>query len=212
VLERVAEFATPASIASITNLTGDFDCAVARSAAGIASRLSGRSVAPACTPLPIVLPPDAVALALGREVHLRVTIADSSGGGAFVVRLRGDVAPVMAARVLALARSGYYDGLVWHRAEHDFVLQGGGPGANEYIGHPRFIRDELGTLSHARGTIGMSTRGHDTGDAQWFINLRDNARLTRDYTVFAEIIEGIDVVDGLFEGDVIVRIDVVGER
>jgi cyclophilin family peptidyl-prolyl cis-trans isomerase len=127
-----------------------------------------------------------------------------------VVRLRGDVAPVMAARVLALARSGYYGGLTWHRVEADFVVQGGGPGANEYVGHPRFIRDELGTVPHVRGTVGMSTRGHDTGDAQWFVNLRNNhPRLTRSYTIFAEVIEGIEVVDGLLEGDVIARIEIL---
>ena len=83
------------------------------------------------------------------------------------------------------------------------MIQGGGPGANEYIGHPRFFRDELGTVPHARGTVGMSTRGHDTGDAQWFINLKDNLRLGRDYTVFAEVVEGIEVVDGILEGDII---------
>jgi cyclophilin family peptidyl-prolyl cis-trans isomerase len=150
-----------------------------------------------------VLPPDAVALALGEAILLRVEMAATSGGGAFVVRLRGDAAPMMAARVLALARDGYYDETGWHRVEHDFVIQGGGPGANEYVGHAAFFRDELATIPHARGTVGMSTRGHDTGDAQWFINLRNNLRLGRDYSVFAEVVEGIDVVDGILEGDVI---------
>jgi cyclophilin family peptidyl-prolyl cis-trans isomerase len=152
------------------------------------------------------LPPDAVALALGADRRLRVTLAPSSGGGSFVVRLRGDVAPMMAARILALARRGYYNGLTWHRVEHDFVIQGGSPGANEYVGLPQFLRDELGTVPHVRGTVGMSTRGHDTGDAQWFINLRDNLRLNRDYTLFGEVIQGIDVVDGVLEGDVIASI------
>jgi cyclophilin family peptidyl-prolyl cis-trans isomerase len=152
------------------------------------------------------LPPDAVALALGADRRLRVTLASSSGGGSFVVRLRGDVAPMMAARILALARSHYYDGLTWHRVEHDFVIQGGSPGANEYVGFPQFFRDELGTVPHFRGTVGMSTRGHDTGDAQWFVNLRDNTRLGRDYTVFGEVVEGMDVVDGVLEGDVIALI------
>ena len=46
---------------------------------------------------------------------------------------------------------------------------------------PQYFRDELGTMPHARGTVGMSTRGHDTGDAQWFVNLRNNLRLGRDY-------------------------------
>lgn len=152
------------------------------------------------------LPPRAVALALGADVRLRVTMAPSSGGGSFVVRLRGDAAPMMAARVLALVRAGYYDRGNWHRVEPDFVIQGAGPGSNEYVGYSQFFRDELGTVPHARGTVGMSTRGHDTGDAQWFVNLKDNLRLGRDYTVFAEVIEGIDVVDGILEGDVIATI------
>ena len=156
------------------------------------------------------LPLDAIRLALGRDVRLRITTTRSSGGGAFIVRLRGDVAPVMAGRILALVRDGYYDGLTWHRVEHDFVIQGGSPGDNEYVGHPVYIRDELGTVPHVRGTVGMSTRGHDTGDAQWFINLKDNPRLGGAYTVFAEVIEGIDVVDGILEGDTIERIVEVG--
>ncbi len=209
-LERIGEFATVADGPAVAGLAADFDCEMARAAAALAARLGSAAVA-RCTPLPITRPPDAVALALGREARLRVTLADSSGSGAFTVRLRGDVAPIMAARVLALARAGWYDGLTWHRVEPDFVLQGGGPGANEYLGHPRFIRDELGTLAHQRGTVGMSTRGHDTGDAQWFVNMRDNPRLTRDYSIFAEVVEGIEAVDGIMEGDVIARIEVVGD-
>ncbi len=152
------------------------------------------------------IPPDAIALALGADLRLRVTIAQSCGGGSFTVRLRGDVAPMTAGRILELAQAGYYDGHSWHRVEHDFVIQGGSPGANEYVGSDRYFRDELGTVPHVRGTVGMSTRGHDTGDAQWFVNLRDNLRLQRDYTVFAEVVAGMDVVDGLLEGDVIATI------
>jgi cyclophilin family peptidyl-prolyl cis-trans isomerase len=158
------------------------------------------------------LPPRAVALALGADVRLRVTLASSSGGGTFTVRLRGDVAPMTSARILALARSGYYNGLSWHRVEHDFVIQGGSPNANEYVGYAQYFRDELGTVPHTRGTVGMSTRGHDTGDAQWFVNLRDNLRLGRDYTVFGEVVDGMDVVDGILEDDVIASIEEVGAR
>lgn len=149
------------------------------------------------------LPPDAVALALGKDVRVRVTMSPEAGGGSFVVRMRGDLAPMMSARVLALVREGYYDGGNWHRVEPDFVIQGGGPGTNEYVGYAHYLRDELATVAHPRGTVGMSTRAHDTGDAQWFINLKDNPVLVRDYTVFAEVVEGIDVVDGILEGDVV---------
>jgi cyclophilin family peptidyl-prolyl cis-trans isomerase len=208
-LERVNEEADAAHALAIAELATDFDCTVAQAAATIAARFGPTSgLAPKCTRLPVRLPPDAVALALGRDVRLRVVMADSSGGGSFVVRLRGDVAPIMAARILELARAHYYDGLTWQRVEPDFVIQGGSPRANEYVGNPRFIRDELGTVPHVRGTVGMSTRGHDTGDAQWFVNLRDNLRLNPDYTIFGEVVEGIDVVDGVLEGDVIARIEV----
>jgi cyclophilin family peptidyl-prolyl cis-trans isomerase len=209
-LERVNEQADAAHAMAIAELATDFDCTVAQAAATIAARFGPTSgLAPKCTRLPVRLSPDAVALAMGREVRLRVVMTDSSGGGSFVVRLRGDVAPIMAARILELARAHYYDGLTWQRVEPDFVIQGGSPRANEYVGNPRFIRDELGTVPHVRGTVGMSTRGHDTGDAQWFVNLRDNLRLNPDYTIFGEVVEGIDVVDGVLEGDVIARIEVI---
>lgn len=155
------------------------------------------------------LAPGTAALALGHVVTLRVRMAPTNGGGSFVVRLRGDVAPIMAARILTLAKAGYYDRLTWHRVEPDFVIQGGSPGSNEYVGSSRFLRDELGTLPHPRGVLGMSTRGHDTGDAQWFVNLKDNARLGADYTAFAEVVEGMDVVDGVLEGDEIASIEVI---
>ena len=154
----------------------------------------------------VALPPRAVALALGAAVRLRVTMAPSSGGGSFVVALRGDIAPMMAARILALVRTGYYTGFGWHRVEPDFVIQGLSPGENEYVGWAQSLRDELGTVHHTRGTVGMSTRGHDTGDGQWFVNLKDNLRLDGDYTVFGEVVEGIDVVDGVLEGDVVASI------
>ena len=154
----------------------------------------------------VELPPRAVALALGANVRLRVTMAPSSGGGSFVVLLRGDIAPMMAARILALVHTGYYTGLGWHRVEPDFVIQGLSPGENEYVGWAQSLRDELGNVHHTRGTVGMSTRGHDTGDAQWFINLKDNLRLDSDYTVFGDVVEGIDVVDGVLEGDMVASI------
>ena len=71
------------------------------------------------------------------------------------------------------------------------------------------MRDELGLRSHVRGTLGILTRGRDTGDAQIFVNLIDNFRLDHDYTVFAEVVGGMDVVDDVLEGAVIARIEVV---
>jgi cyclophilin family peptidyl-prolyl cis-trans isomerase len=99
--------------------------------------------------------------------------------------------------------SGHYNGLTFHRIVPNFVIQRGSPGANEYVGTPGFIRDEVSLLSHERGTLGISTRGRDTGDSQIFVNLVDNFRLDHNYTVFARVIEGVEAVDAIQEGDVI---------
>jgi peptidyl-prolyl cis-trans isomerase B (cyclophilin B) len=139
-------------------------------------------------------------------------MAPASGGGSFEVRLFPDDAPATVARFVSLAQRGYYNGLTFHRVATNFVIQGGSPGANEYVGADRFMRDELGVRSHTRGTLGISTRGRDTGDAQIFVNLIDNFRLDHDYTVFAEVVRGLEVVDDVLEGAVIARVEVVGAR
>jgi cyclophilin family peptidyl-prolyl cis-trans isomerase len=152
-------------------------------------------------------PADSLAsLALAR---LRFTMA---GRGIFELRLLPDEAPVTASHIATLARDGYYNGLTFHRVAPNFVIQGGSPGANEYAGQGPFMRDEVGLVSHRRGTVGISTRGRDTGDAQIFINLVDSPRLDHTYTVFAEVTSGMDVVDQIIEGDVIERVDVISPK
>ena len=66
-------------------------------------------------------------------------------------------------------------------------------------------RDEISTASHHRGTVGLSTRGRDTGDAQFFVNLVDNPRLDFEYTRFGRV-SPLDVLDGILEGDAIASI------
>ena len=131
-----------------------------------------------------------------------------AGRGSFDIALDVDFAPLTAVRIARRAGEGYYDGLTFHRVAANFVIQGGSPGANEYAGDALYMRDEVGV--HRRGTVGISTRGRDTGDAQIFVNLVDSPRLDHQYTVFGTVVAGMDVVDGVLEGDVIERIEVVG--
>jgi len=128
--------------------------------------------------------------------------------GPFTLQLIPEEAPFTVATFAQMAESRYYNGLTFHRIVSNFVVQGGSPGANEYVGAPEFMRDELGVLSHRRGTVGISTRGRDTGDGQIFINLVDNFRLDHSYTVFARVIEGMENVDKIQEGDVIESIEI----
>ena len=131
------------------------------------------------------------------------------GVGTFELALFTSQAPAAVLRFARLAESGYYNGLTFHRVVPNFVIQGGSPGANEYVGDASFMRDEVGTWPHVRGAVGISTRGHDTGDAQIFIDLVDNPRLDHQYTVFAQVLNGIDVVDQILEGDVIESIQIL---
>ena len=112
-------------------------------------------------------------------------------------------APTHTARFFRLASDGYFDGLTFHRVVYNFVLQGGSPGANEFMGDGPFPRDEITARSHRRGTVGTSTRGRDTGDGQLFINLVDNLRLDFNYTIFAEVIGDRSALDNVAEGAVI---------
>ena len=136
----------------------------------------------------------------------RVTIR---GVGTFELALFTAQAPAAVLRFVHLAESGYYNGLTFHRVVPNFVIQGGSPGATEYIGDASFMRDEVGLWPHVRGAVGVSTRGRDTGDAQIFVDLVDNPRLDHDYTVFAQVLNGIEIVDQVLEGDVIERVEIV---
>jgi cyclophilin family peptidyl-prolyl cis-trans isomerase len=140
------------------------------------------------------------------SARARVTIRDV---GSFELALIASEAPASVVRFARLAESGYYDGLTFHRVVSNFVIQGGSPGANEYIGEASFMRDEVGLWPHVRGAVGISTRGRDTGDAQIFVDLVDNPRLDHEFTVFAQLLNGMDVVDAILEGDVIDRIQIV---
>ena len=205
ILDRLQELGGAQHADALRSCLADFDPAVARRCAAALSAWTGTShaVSPSGGN-PKVRPAAPLAVVAARRA--RITMRR---GGAFELRLFGDEAPATVTRVVRLARQGYYNGLTFHRVVPNFVLQGGSPGANEYMGDGPFMRDEVGLRTHARGTVGISTRGRDTGDAQIFINLVDNPRLDHNYTVFAEVIAGMDVVDGIIEGDVIERVDVL---
>jgi cyclophilin family peptidyl-prolyl cis-trans isomerase len=130
--------------------------------------------------------------------------------GQVTLRLLLDVAPVTVARFAELVTRGYYNGRTFHRVVPNFVVQGGSPGANEYVGAAtRYMRDEVGPQGvNVRGAVGISSRGADTGDGQIFIDLVDLPRLDRDYTVFAYVTQGMELIDRLLEGAKIVSVSV----
>lgn len=180
----------------------DFDPRIAGLAADIIGEWTGTRPEPQPSRPPALPPPT---FAESEALEAVSFVLEMEDGSAIVVRLLPFVAPTNAARFARLARNGYFDGLTFHRVVPNFVIQGGSPGANEYAGDGHFTRDELGA-SNWRGTVGLSTRGRDTGDAQVYINTVDNVRLDHDYTIFGVVTAGMQVVDRLQEGARIVRV------
>ena len=118
-----------------------------------------------------------------------------------------------------LAKKGYYDGLKFHRVIPGFVAQGGCPNTRKGAtgrpgtGGPGYtIKCELSGENqyHDRGVLSMAHAGRDTGGSQFFIVLdrKNTAHLDRNHTCFGRIVEGIDVIDNIREGDEIRKITV----
>jgi cyclophilin family peptidyl-prolyl cis-trans isomerase/HEAT repeat protein len=198
-LERLEELGSPDQAGALVPLLRDFDIRVAQAAAALVQRWTSKpqEIDPQLLPRPALptpgelsTPPARIKLKSGKILH---------------IRLRPDVAPLTVGRFVRLARAGYYNGLTFHRVVANFVQQAGSPGANEYAGDSLYIRDEISSASHHRAAVGLSTRGRDTGDAQFFVNLVDNPRLDFEYTVFG-VIGPMDTVDEILEGDAIASI------
>ena len=203
-LVRLRELGDATLAPRLQRFLRDFDPAVADSAAALLAGWTGRARRAAPRPLA----PAAFSLAeLERLRGKRLRVTLDSGAG-FEVELLLDEAPLTVLQVTRRAAQGYYNGLSFHRVVPNFVIQGGSPGANEYAGQARFMRDELGARSHERGTLGISTRGRDTGDAQLFVNLVDNPRLDYEYTVWGRVVSGLAVVDAVLEGAMIRRVEI----
>jgi cyclophilin family peptidyl-prolyl cis-trans isomerase len=145
--------------------------------------------------------PDEAEIARLARARVELRMAD---GAVVALRLFPDEAPTNAARFAALARAGRLDGLTFHRVVHARFVQGGSPSANEYAGWGAFTRDEL-ALPNRRGTVGVSTRGRDTGDGQIYVNVGDVFELDHNFTIFAEVVAGIDAVERMQEGARIAR-------
>jgi cyclophilin family peptidyl-prolyl cis-trans isomerase/HEAT repeat protein len=201
ILNRLEAYGDKTQAVHLEGYLKDFDPAVARKAAEILTAWTGQPR----TASPQPLTPPGVTSAMVTALRGKSLRFHMAGRGYFDIALDVDAAPLTAIRIARRAGEGYYNGLTFHRIAPNFVIQGGSPGANEYMGESFYMRDEVGL--HVRGTAGISTRGRDTGDAQLFINLIDSPRLDHTYTVFGAVVAGMDVVDGTLEGDVIERVE-----
>jgi len=133
----------------------------------------------------------------------RMNIKTSRGN--IIIQLSTSAA-FTSANFYQLAKAGFYDGLIFHRVVPNFVVQGGDPESTGQGGPGFSIREELSLQNHSRGSLGIATSGKDTGGSQFFFNNSNNIHLNNNYTVFAHILEGIEIIDRFEVGDKIISI------
>ena len=132
--------------------------------------------------------------------------------GDVVIKLRPDLAPGHVARITELVKEGFYDGVTFHRVIPDFMIQGGCPNGTGTGGPGYRFEDETGNgVAHERGSLSMANAGPNTNGSQFFITHIKTDWLDGKHTVFGKVVEGLDVVDAVKQGDLINKITIEGD-
>lgn len=133
--------------------------------------------------------------------------------GTMVIEFFDQDAPITVDNFLKLANDGFYNGVTFHRVIPNFVIQGGDPTGTGAGGPGYSIPCELtgNNQYHDRGVLSMAHRGRNTGGSQFFIchSRQNTAHLDRNHTCFGKVVEGLDVIDLIQQGDKIQQINVL---
>lgn len=131
--------------------------------------------------------------------------------GDITIELFDKEAPNTVANFTKLIKEGFYGGLTFHRVIPGFVAQGGCPNGNGTGGPGYTIDDELigNPHKHERGALSMAHRGPNTGGSQFFIVYEPQPHLDGVHTVFGKVVDGMDIVDAIRQGEHMEHVEVV---
>lgn len=143
-------------------------------------------------------------------------------GGQFTIALHADKAPITVNSFVFLAREGFFDGVTFHRVLDGFMAQGGDPTGSGGGGPGyKFVNEDSDLTFDRAGVVAMANAGRDTNGSQFFITFAPAEFLNGGYTIFGQVVEGMDVVNGItrrdpqknpnFSGDVIESITIFEE-
>lgn len=125
-------------------------------------------------------------------------------------------APKTVDNFVSLAKKGFYNGILFHRVIPNFMIQGGDPTGTGAGGPGYTIPCELtgDNQYHDRGVLSMAHRGRDTGGSQFFIchNRQNTQHLDRNHTVFGKVVDGLDVIDQIRQGDKIQEVKILEDE
>jgi peptidylprolyl isomerase len=155
----------------------------------------------------------------GKQYYATVQMEN---GGEFVIQLYADKAPITVNSFVFLARQGYFDGLTFHRVLENFMAQGGDPTGTGGGGPGyQFVNEDNDLRFDKAGVVAMANAGRDTNGSQFFITFAPAEHLNGGYTIFGQVISGMEVVNGLtlrdprenpsYTGDVIASITITEE-
>jgi cyclophilin family peptidyl-prolyl cis-trans isomerase/HEAT repeat protein len=136
---------------------------------------------------------------LGKQVRAMI----NTDKGAFVIEFLPEDAPLTVDNFVMLARKNYFNGQIVPRVVPNFVIQTGDPRGDQNGGPGYQIRCEINEAPYNRGAVGMALSGKDTGGSQWFVTHSPQPHLNGGYTVFGQVVSGMDVVDRIVRGDLI---------
>ncbi len=130
--------------------------------------------------------------------------------GKIVIEFYPEDAPETVANFIKLAKKGYYDGLKFHRVVPGFVVQAGDPKGDGTGGPGYTIKDEFNSRKHVTGTVAMArTPAPNSAGSQFYICLASQPALDGKYTVFGQVVEGMDVVKKIKRDDVMRKVSIV---
>jgi peptidyl-prolyl cis-trans isomerase B (cyclophilin B) len=131
-----------------------------------------------------------------------------TGKGNLVLELFASDVPRTVNNFVTLAREGFYDGLTFHRVVPGFVVQGGCP-VGDGTGGPGYrFDDEITDHTHVAGALSMANSGPNTNGSQFFITYTPQHHLDGLHSVFGQLVDGMDVMETIEQGDVMIRITI----
>jgi cyclophilin family peptidyl-prolyl cis-trans isomerase/HEAT repeat protein len=136
-------------------------------------------------------------------------VSISTTKGQVMLRLFVEEAPGSVLNFITLASSGYYDGKFFHRVVPNFVAQAGCDRGDGFGSEDYSIRSEFSRKRYKTGSLGMASAGKDTEGTQWFITHSPTPHLDGAYSIFGEVISGIEIVHSLEVGDKILKIELI---
>lgn len=148
-----------------------------------------------------------ITLLLSFALNAKSIMRIKTAKGDITINLLDTKAPNTVKRIKQLVKTKFYDGLVFHRVIPGFVVQGGDPKGNGTGGSGQNIKAEFNTTKHVLGTVAMArSQEVNSADSQFYISLGTHPHLDNKYTVFGQVISGIEVAKKLSKGDKMLKV------